>query len=166
MLFTIGYEGATVSDFIATLKATKVSHVVDIRDRPQSRRPGFSKTALQSELIQSGICYVHVSALGDPKPGRDAARAGDYATFRAIFGGVLASDMGQTAVKAIAAWAKEDNVCLLCYERNPDECHRKLVAASIEAINKERTQHLGVQSREQVERATGRMRDFGQGASA
>lgn len=166
MLFTIGYEGATLDDFTATLKCAGVRFVVDIRDRPQSRRPGFSKTALAEALDESGIRYVHLGDLGDPKPGRDAARAGDFTTFRRIFGGVLASDIGRLAIETVAKWAMEDNVCLLCYERNPDECHRKLVAHAVETITQERTQHLGVRAREQIEDASRRMRDSRQSVTA
>jgi uncharacterized protein (DUF488 family) len=45
-LFTIGYEGAALDDFLATLKAARVSTLLDIREAPVSRRPGFSKREL------------------------------------------------------------------------------------------------------------------------
>lgn len=166
MLFTIGYEGATSEDFIATLGRADVSLVVDIRDRPQSRRPGFSKSALDRSLAAAGVRYVHLGEFGDPKAGREAARAGDYATFQRVFSGVLSSAVGQLAIETVAKWAREDNLCLLCYERNPDECHRKIVAKSVEAINREQTTHLGVQSREQAELTARRVCDPREGASA
>jgi hypothetical protein len=40
---------------------------------PLSRKPGFSKSALQANLEAHGIAYVHLKGLGDPKPGREAA---------------------------------------------------------------------------------------------
>lgn len=166
MLFTIGYEGATLGDFTTTLEKADVSFLVDIRDRAQSRRPGFSKLALERALGDSGIRYVHLRQLGDPKAGRDAARAGDFLTFRRIFSAVLSSDVGQLAVEAIARWAEEDNVCLLCYERNPDECHRKLVSQAVEALTHERTRHLGVQPSGKAGVSERRVRDSRQGAAA
>ena len=74
--FTIGYEGTTVPDFLAALKAAGVRQLVDIRALPLSRRPGFSKSALRSALEEVGIVYVHLRALGTPAEGREAARKG------------------------------------------------------------------------------------------
>ena len=45
-LFTIGYEKARLVDVIAALKGAGVETLIDVRDRPQSRRPGFSKNQL------------------------------------------------------------------------------------------------------------------------
>ena len=46
VLATIGYEGAALEDFLATLAAARVTTLLDIREAPVSRRPGFSKRAL------------------------------------------------------------------------------------------------------------------------
>jgi hypothetical protein len=85
MLFTIGYEGATLPEVIGRLRAAGVEVVVDVRAVAASRRAGFSKTVLRESLAAEGIGYEHVRALGTPKPGRDAAarraswRGGDLA---------------------------------------------------------------------------------------
>ena len=81
-IFTIGYEGATMDDFLSALKQAGVERVIDVRALPLSRRPGFSKTPLQNALAEAGIEYVHLKALGTPAEGRNAARAG-----RCIVGG-------------------------------------------------------------------------------
>ena len=75
-IFTIGYESATVAEFLAALKEAGVQRVIDVRAVPNSRRPGFSKTLLRNELAEAGIDYVHLRALGTPADGRAAARAG------------------------------------------------------------------------------------------
>lgn len=84
-LLTIGYEGATPQGFDATLTAARVELVVDVRAVAASRRQGFAKSALSDRLAHAGIRYIHLRELGDPKPGREAARAGRWAEFRAIF---------------------------------------------------------------------------------
>ncbi|MBN2974377.1 DUF488 domain-containing protein [Roseomonas aeriglobus] len=58
MLATIGYERSTLPDFIATLRLAGTTVLVDIRDRAQSRRPGFSKTSLSEALSEAGILYA------------------------------------------------------------------------------------------------------------
>ena len=75
-LFTIGYEGTTVGEFLSALQNAGVERVIDIRAVPNSRRPGFSKTPLRNALAEAGIDYVHLRALGTPADGRAAARAG------------------------------------------------------------------------------------------
>jgi uncharacterized protein (DUF488 family) len=84
-IYTIGYEGASVQGLIGTLEHMGIQHVLDVRELPQSRRPGFSKKVLAEALAQAGIEYSHLRQLGDPKNGREAARRGDINEFKAIF---------------------------------------------------------------------------------
>ena len=78
---TIGYEGAAIEAFVDTLGAAGVRTLIDVRDAPWSRRPEYAKRALAEALAAGGIDYRHLKGLGNPKPGRDAARAGDIETF-------------------------------------------------------------------------------------
>lgn len=144
MLATIGYERAELGDFIATLVHSGVEILVDIRDRAQSRRPGFSKSALAKSLAYAGIEYVHLRQLGDPKEGRDAAKVGDYDRFRAIFSGVMKSESGKQALSELEQLATEANVCLMCFERDQLTCHRKIVSDHLESVLSKKAQHLGV----------------------
>ena len=145
MLYTIGYEGASLEDFVATLQAAGVQTLADIRERAQSRRKGFSKTALIEALASAGIRYVHFRELGDPKEGRDAARSGNWAKFREVFSSVMKTDEAEAALQDIGSRAVRESVCLLCYERDHRTCHRKIVSEALEARLDVRTTHLGVQ---------------------
>jgi len=144
MLNTIGYEGADLEDFVQTLVVAEIDILVDIRDRAQSRRKGFSKTALSERLAKDGIEYVHHRALGDPKEGRDAAKAGDWSKFRKVFQAVLKTAEAKSAILSITNLSKSQNTCLLCYERDEKTCHRKIVSEIIEQKLKQKTRHLGV----------------------
>lgn len=166
MLATIGYEGARPSDFLDTLRFVGVQLVVDIRDRAQSRRRGFSKTALRSSLEDNGIGYLHLKELGDPKEGREAARSGDLAKFRRIYNTVLETDQAGAALCQLAALAEQMHVCLLCYERDHHECHRKIVADRLESVVGFKVRHLGVRTDVALGKQAGRMCHTGQGAAA
>lgn len=166
MLATIGYEGARLDDFLATLKAVDIDIVVDIRDRAQSRRAGFSKTALSEALAGRGIEYVHLKDLGDPKPGREAARAGNYDQFRAIYREVMASTPAKAAMTQVVELLNGRSICLLCYERDHHTCHRKLVADHIESVVGLKARHLGVNASVATSGRSGRVRDPRQSASA
>lgn len=124
---TIGYEGATVGDLIAALSAAGVATVIDVREAPVSRRKGFSKSALAAALAEAGLDYVHLRALGTPKPGRDAARQGDMERFHGIFAAQLATPEAQAGLVRTAEIMRAGKACLLCYERDPRACHRSLV---------------------------------------
>ncbi len=70
-LWTIGYERLTPDALVAELRAAGVRRLLDVRYRPQSRRPGMSKTRLAARLAQDGIDYEHRKTLGTrPTSGR------------------------------------------------------------------------------------------------
>ena len=128
---TIGYEGTTIEAFDAALERAHVDVVVDVRAVAISRKRGFSKTALSERLRSIGLDYVHLRGLGDPKPGREAARAGDMALFRQIFGAHMATDEARQDLEALRALVTDRKVALLCYEADAAGCHRAIVANAI-----------------------------------
>ena len=130
-IFTIGYEATTMADFLAALTTAGVRRVIDVRALPLSRRPGFSKTSLAASLAEAGIGYVHLKALGTPKPGRDAAKKGDVATLRSIYAGQLELPEAQAHAAIMLSLAAEMPSALLCYERDPCHCHRTLLLAAV-----------------------------------
>jgi uncharacterized protein (DUF488 family) len=130
-LYTIGYEGTDIDRFVATLKAVGVHLLADVRALPLSRKKGFSKNGLRVRIEQEGMEYVHLGALGDPKDGRDAARAGRYEQFRAIYNKHLALAKPQQTLKELTALVKQHSTCLMCFEREPTECHRLIVASQL-----------------------------------
>lgn len=150
MLNTIGYEGADLADFLTTLNMAKVDILIDVRDRAQSRKRGFSKTALSEALLENGIEYLHLKELGDPKEGREAARSGNFMKFEKIYLGVLKSEVAQAAIGVIEKIVESKNACLLCYERDHRTCHRKYISDDIDARRKLKTRHLGVRKYEKV----------------
>jgi uncharacterized protein (DUF488 family) len=166
MVATIGYERASLSDFLATLQLAKVEVLVDIRDRAQSRRPGFSKSTLSAALNEVGIEYIHLKELGDPKEGREAARRGDYDHFRTVFGRVLETAEAKQAIVRLEVLARVSRICLMCFERNQADCHRKIVADKLEANLKLKVQHLGVRDGAGKRPAIRRVHDLDQGAAA
>lgn len=131
-LFTIGYEKTPLADVIDTLKRAKVKILVDVRAVAASRRPGFSKKALSAGLDEAGIAYLHFQKLGTPPSGREAARAGDYRTLWKIYGRHIKTKAAQEELaelnKLVEAGRK---ICLLCYERKPEECHRSKIAERV-----------------------------------
>lgn len=126
-VFTIGYEATTQADFLAALKAAGVAQVIDVRALPLSRRPGFSKTPLRLALAEGGIGYVHLRALGTPAEGREAARKGRTAELERIYAGQLALPEALVAAAQLEELVRDKPSALLCYEREPQGCHRNIL---------------------------------------
>ncbi|MDB5678127.1 DUF488 family protein [Sphingomonas bacterium] len=126
-IFTIGYEATTMDAFLTALKDAGVEQVIDVRALPLSRRPGFSKNSLAATLKEAGIGYVHLKALGTPKPGRDAAKKGDWRTMEAVYAGQLELPEAQAEAAKMRDLAAEKPSALLCFERDPRHCHRTML---------------------------------------
>lgn len=145
-LYTIGYEGAAPGDFWATLLASGIETLIDVRDVPFSRKPGFSKKALGEGAGSFGLRYVHLAGLGDPKAGRDAAKAGKHALFLEIFAAHMKTPEALSDLDQAVGLSLNAPSCLLCYERNPENCHRSIVAMHMIGYERFSIHHLGVRA--------------------
>src|SRR5579862_149250 len=131
-LLTIGYEKATPDAVFSELKRAKVDLLVNTRAVAASRRPGFSKRQLAAALDENDIAYLHLQKLGTPAAGRTAARAGDFKTLWRIYDKHIKTAGAQKALAELIALIKPGRrVALLCYERDPAECHRSRIAALV-----------------------------------
>ena len=127
LISTIGYEGSEIERFTATLIGAGIRQLADVREVALSRKKGFSKTALRLHLHRAGIEYLHFRNLGDPKAGREAARNGKHQLFRSIYLQHLDGGNAQEALASLATVAAGEATCMMCFERNPAECHRTLI---------------------------------------
>ena len=134
ILFTIGYEGLDPERLTDALRSAGVTVLADVRAVANSRKRGFSKGALRDGLEGAGLSYAHLRALGTPKSGREAARADDAALMRRIFcDEVLDTASGEQALDELDAMARAAPTCLLCFERDPARCHRRVLSERLAA---------------------------------
>lgn len=131
-IYTIGYEGADIDRFLDTLKEAEVATVADVRAVALSRKKGFSKNQLRANLAEREIGYSHFIDLGTPKAGREAARADDTERMHRIFCEQLATEGAQAQLEQLIELAGEQPICLLCFERDPARCHRRIIAERLE----------------------------------
>jgi len=129
-IFTIGYEGLDIDQFIKLLKLGKVDTVVDIRELPLSRKRGFSKNGLREILQANGLGYRHIVALGCPKQIRNQYREdGDWSRYKRDFKRYLSSQ--RAVVAELSGIALESHCALLCFEADYQMCHRSMVADAV-----------------------------------
>ena len=133
-LFTLGYEGLDLDTFVQILLDNGVECLLDVRQRPQSRKRGFSKTALANACAENNIGYQHLAIFGCPLDIRNAYRAdGDWDNYTAAFLEHLQSPELKQAIANLASSAWGKRCCLMCFEADENFCHRLFVARAVEA---------------------------------
>jgi uncharacterized protein (DUF488 family) len=142
LIRTIGYERLGFPAFVEALQDAGVETVIDVRDLPNSRRAGFSKTNLKAGLARVGVDYVHLKALGTPKTGREANKRGDWDNFWPIVDEALSTPEAGLALEQAAVIAKAKRACLLCLEHDWKSCHRARVCDLLAQRHGFRADHI------------------------
>jgi len=120
-----------LSEFLHVLSNNGIEIVIDIRAVPYSRRKEYSKKNLAERLKEEDIDYRHVVELGSPKELRDKVKIDDdYGYFFNEYKKYLGKQ--PEALKGLIEIASDNTVCLLCYERDINRCHRQAVAEAMQ----------------------------------
>ncbi|GAB4354799.1 MAG: DUF488 domain-containing protein [Gammaproteobacteria bacterium] len=133
-IYTLGHSDRTKEAFLQLLKGAGIRHLLDIRTFPQSRRfPHFDSEAIRELVEGVGIVYHRV---GRPFGGRrDASPASPHLALDESlrgFADYMASDAFDRAVKQLISLAdREGPLALMCAERLPEHCHRRLLADTL-----------------------------------
>lgn len=127
-LYTVGYQQRTVGDLITELLNAGVDLLVDVRETPWSHRRDYSKRRLSASLEADGIDYVHARFAGNPKELRRSAAS--HRECLDLYGEHVRANPEITA--ELDLLLREGlqcgrRICLFCYERHPDDCHRSLL---------------------------------------
>lgn len=130
--FTVGYEFTTLAGLIASLQNHGVKRIIDSRDVANSRRAGFSKKLLAASLDEAGITYIHLRALGTPKAGREANRAGRMDEFWRIYERAFLEPAAQLALMEAEDLCRATPTALLCFCGEATHCHRDRIARALE----------------------------------
>jgi uncharacterized protein (DUF488 family) len=142
-LYTLGYQGVDVDTYVQKLKAAGVGIVADVRETPWSHRRGFCKNVLSTELSKAGIEYVHVKSAGNPKANRRTAP--DLAECLRRYKYYL--DENPTGIADLIevvrmAASRKRTVCLTCFEKDVNDCHRSVLVNAMQKQIKIRPVHL------------------------
>ncbi len=121
-LFTIGYQGRTLEEFLQRLVGAGVARLVDVRAVPASRKKGFSKNGLKDALAARGIEYVHVRAAGNPYRAESGPVLEKYTAYLKEHPEIL---------DELEAVLDDRPAALLCMEADALDCHRLVVAKAL-----------------------------------
>jgi uncharacterized protein (DUF488 family) len=129
-LFTIGYEKREPTELVRLLKAAGVKTLADVRAVPLSRKPAYRLNALRVLMSAEGISYVSIPQLGAPKEFRERlANDRDYGSFFGAYRRHIAG--ARKSLRDLVQIVTKSKTALLCFERDPDCCHRHVVAGLI-----------------------------------
>jgi len=132
MLFTIGYEGISLEEYINKLIANDVKILCDVRKNPLSMKFGFSKTQLQNACTGVGIEYLHIPQLGIDSDKRQALKTqADYDKLFLIYRNNILTQTQDYQEKIVELLKENKRVALTCFEANICQCHRKHLADAI-----------------------------------
>ena len=135
-LFTIGYEGISVEDYLNKLITNDIKVLCDVRRNPISMKYGFSKNQLSGFCLSLGIKYIHLPNLGIESEKRQKLNTQkDYDSLFDEYKHLTLSNNLMDQQKIIDLINDESRVAITCFEANLYQCHRFHLAKSLQKFN-------------------------------
>jgi uncharacterized protein (DUF488 family) len=134
-LYTLGYQGLALPDYLRVLREAEVKLVIDVRDHAWSQRPAYVKSALRDELSRAGISYVHAPSVGNPAYIRKRARSA-ATCLRQYRDYINEHCEALHALNRLTVENRLSGVCLTCFERDPLMCHRSVLSELLLQLNR------------------------------
>jgi len=131
-VYTIGYEGKDINEFLEELLENKIERLIDVRDVPLSRKKGFSKNSLMKILQEAGIEYRPFPELGAPKEARHNLKSKllSFYEFAEIYRNHIERHMDD--LKALELYVSSKKSVIMCFEADWRVCHRSIIAEFLE----------------------------------
>lgn len=135
ILFTIGYEGISLEEYLNRLIRNDVKLLVDVRNNPLSMKYGFSKSLLKRFCENLGIAYLHFPEVGIQSDQRQELNAqSDYDVLFEDYKLKNLTKTQKTQLEILNLLKKNQRIALTCFEANICQCHRKPLAEAIAAL--------------------------------
>ena len=133
-IYTIGFAQWTARDFFEVLKSAGIRQLIDVRLNNKSQLAGFAKRVDLEYFLKAlvGIQYLHLPQLAPTQKLLSDYRKKviGWDTYEDCFKALLNErEIDRTLDPAIF----ESRSVLLCSEKTPDKCHRRLVAEHLQA---------------------------------
>lgn len=135
ILFTIGYEGISLEEYLNRLLKNDVKVLVDVRNNPLSMKYGFSKSQLQRYCNSLGIDYLHFPEVGIQSEQRQELNTqADYDKLFTVYRKNNLTKTTASQIKILGLLKEKKRIALTCFEANICQCHRKHLAEAIENL--------------------------------
>ncbi len=135
VLFTIGYEGISLEEYLTRLLKNSVKILVDVRNNPLSMKFGFSKSLLKRYCESLGIQYMHFPEVGIQSDQRQELNCQlDYDKLFATYKINNLSKTQTTQNTILSLLKQHKRIALTCFEADICQCHRKHLSEAIAAL--------------------------------
>lgn len=135
VLFTIGYEGISLEEYLNRLLKNDVRVLVDVRNNPLSMKYGFSKSQLKRYCESLNIKYLHFPEVGIHSDQRQELKTQtDYDKLFALYRKNNLPETTETQSIILHLLKEHQRIALTCFEANICQCHRKHLAEAIEKL--------------------------------
>ena len=127
-IYTIGFTGKTAQEFFNLLNSTDAKYLADTRLNNNSQLAGFTKKGNIEFLTEklTGMTYLELPLLAPEKDMFSKYRKeGDWELYESLYVQLLER---RSVVESIDRHLLEEGVVLLCSERTPEMCHRRLAS--------------------------------------
>lgn len=132
ILYTIGYEGVSLEQYLNKLIERDVKVLVDVRKNPISMKYGFSKSQLLKACEVIGVEYVHFPDVGIVSEERQELwRQVDYDRLFEKYRQETLPHTNSTQEKILQLLKGKQRIALTCFEADICQCHRKHLAEAI-----------------------------------
>lgn len=141
-IYTIGYEGISIDNFLNRILECGISRIVDVRRNPVARRYGFHRSTLRRLSEHIEVDYVHHPEFGITSEKR--RNLNSPADYQALFRDYEKSTLDQKPkdVEMLGKLFSESPSALLCMEANPESCHRNRLAKKLSQVSGLEVVHL------------------------
>ncbi len=135
ILFTIGYEGVSLEEYLNRLLRNDVKILVDVRNNPLSMKYGFSKSQLKRYCESLGIQYLHFPEVGIQSDQRQELKTqSDYDQLFNVYRNNTIAQTMKTQTVILELLKQNKRIALTCFEADINKCHRKHLAEAIQSL--------------------------------
>ena len=132
-IYTIGFTGKSAREFFDLLNSTDAKYLADTRLNNNSQLAGFTKKGNIEYFVEklTELEYVQLPSLAPEKEMFQQYRKdGDWELYESRYNQLL---KGRSVAETIDRTLLDNGVILLCSERTPEKCHRRLAAEYLKA---------------------------------
>ncbi len=131
-LFTIGYEGKSLEEYLNHLIKNNINVLCDVRKNPISMKYGFAKTTLRNACETLNIKYIHIPKLGIESTKRmNLKTQQDYDSLFREYEDNILPKLTEEIYAIVDLLKKHRRIALTCFELSPDQCHRTRVSNAV-----------------------------------
>lgn len=131
-LFTIGYEGRSLEEYLKRLIINDIHVLCDVRKNAYSQKFGFSKSQLENACNGIGIQYIHIPELGiESNQRQNLYTQQDYDNLFAQYSQTILLQNSVALQHVYDLIQKKKRVALTCFEKDPHQCHRHIIAKAL-----------------------------------